>query len=67
MALRCAMTAESAFDEGGVTFRYKDHRRDGADRQQVMTLAPTSSFLRAASIVSVTTVCLPSCVSNKEF
>ena len=28
-----------AFDEGGVTFRYKDYRRSGADRQQVMTLA----------------------------
>jgi Putative transposase len=27
-----------AFDETGVTFRYKDYRRDGADRQQVMTL-----------------------------
>lgn len=26
------------FDEAGVTFRYKDYRRDGADRQQVMTL-----------------------------
>jgi hypothetical protein len=29
-----------AFDETGVTFRYKNYRRDGADRQQVMTLAP---------------------------
>jgi hypothetical protein len=27
-----------AFDEAGVTFRYKDYRRNGADRQQVMTL-----------------------------
>jgi Putative transposase/Transposase zinc-binding domain len=27
-----------AFDETGVAFRYKDYRRDGADRQQVMTL-----------------------------
>ncbi|MGF7156061.1 hypothetical protein GGR40_003856 [Novosphingobium gossypii] len=25
------------FDEGGVAFRYKDYRRGGADRQQVMT------------------------------
>ena len=25
-----------AFDERGVTFRYKDYRRDGADRYQVM-------------------------------
>lgn len=34
-----------AFDKSGVTFRYKDYRRDGADRQQVMTLA-TDEFLR---------------------
>jgi hypothetical protein len=34
-----------AFDESGVTFRYKDYRRDGADRQQVMTLA-TDEFIR---------------------
>ena len=34
-----------AFDEAGVTFRYKDYRRDGADRQQVMTLA-TDEFIR---------------------
>lgn len=27
------------FDEAGVTFRYKDYRRNGADMQQVMTLA----------------------------
>jgi hypothetical protein len=27
-----------SLDERGVTFRYKDYRRDGADRQQVMTL-----------------------------
>lgn len=27
------------FDEAGVTFRYKDDRRGGTDRQQVMTLA----------------------------
>ncbi|GLS21578.1 putative transposase y4qJ [Labrys miyagiensis] len=33
------------FDESGVTFRYKDYRRDGADRQQVMTLA-TPEFIR---------------------
>jgi hypothetical protein len=33
------------FDESGVTFRYKDYRRDGADRQQVMTLA-TDEFIR---------------------
>jgi hypothetical protein len=33
------------FDKSGVTFRYKDYRRDGADRQQVMTLA-TDEFIR---------------------
>ena len=33
------------FDETGVTFRYKDYRRDGADRQQTMTLA-ADEFLR---------------------
>jgi hypothetical protein len=33
------------FDESGVTFRYKDYRRDGVDRQQVMTLA-TDEFIR---------------------
>ena len=27
-----------AFDEAGVTFRYKDYRRSGSQRQQVMTL-----------------------------
>jgi hypothetical protein len=34
-----------AFDESGVTFRYKDYRRDGVDRQQVMTLGP-DEFIR---------------------
>ena len=34
-----------AFDEGGVTFRYKDYRRDGAERHAVMTLA-TDEFIR---------------------
>jgi hypothetical protein len=34
-----------AFDETGVTFRYKDYRRTGADRQQVMTLA-ADAFIR---------------------
>ena len=32
-------------DESGVTFRYKDYRREGADRQQLMTLA-TDEFIR---------------------
>jgi hypothetical protein len=34
-----------AFDETGVTMYYKDYRRDGADRQRVMTL-PTDEFIR---------------------
>ncbi|QBM76661.1 IS91 family transposase [Sphingomonas sp. AAP5] len=34
-----------AFDEAGVTMRYKDYRRVGADRQEVMTLA-TDEFIR---------------------
>ncbi|MER9627707.1 IS91 family transposase [Mesorhizobium sp. M0296] len=34
-----------AFDKSGVTFRYKDYRHDGADRQQVMVLA-TDEFIR---------------------
>jgi len=34
-----------AFDEASVTFRYKDYRRDGAGRRQVMTLA-TDEFIR---------------------
>ena len=33
------------FDETGVTFCYKDYRRDGVERQQVMTLA-TDEFIR---------------------
>lgn len=33
------------YDEDGVTFRYKDYRRGGADRQQVMTLA-ADEFIR---------------------
>jgi Putative transposase/Transposase zinc-binding domain len=34
-----------AFDERGVTMRYKDYRRSGPDRQQVMTLT-TDEFIR---------------------
>jgi hypothetical protein len=34
-----------ACDETGVTFRYKDYRRDGGERQHVMTLA-TDEFIR---------------------
>jgi hypothetical protein len=34
-----------ALDERGVTFGYKDYRRDGAERQRVMTLA-TDEFIR---------------------
>lgn len=34
-----------AFDESSVTFRYKDYRRDGADRQRIMTLS-ANEFIR---------------------
>jgi hypothetical protein len=34
-----------AFDKTDVTFRYKNYRRDGCDRQQVMTLA-VDEFIR---------------------
>jgi hypothetical protein len=34
-----------AFDSTGVTFRYKDYRRDGADRQRIMTLS-ADEFIR---------------------
>ena len=34
-----------ALDETGVTFRYKDYRRDGSDRQRIMTLA-SDEFIR---------------------
>ena len=34
-----------AFDASGITFRYKDYRRDGTDRQQVMTLG-SDEFIR---------------------
>ncbi|WP_366664141.1 transposase [Mesorhizobium sp.] len=33
------------FDKNSVTFRYKDYRRPGAERQQVMTIA-TDEFIR---------------------
>ena len=33
------------FDKAGVTFRYKDYRRDGADRQQTMTIS-ADEFIR---------------------
>jgi len=33
------------FENGQVTFRYKDYRRSGTERQQVMTLA-THEFIR---------------------
>jgi len=35
----------TAFDETGVTFRYKDYRREAADRQRTMTLSP-DEFIR---------------------
>jgi len=34
-----------SLDEGGVTFRFKDYRRDGADRYRTMTLT-TDEFIR---------------------
>ena len=34
-----------SFDESGVTLRYKDYRRQGPERQQVMTLS-TDEFIR---------------------
>ncbi|HEY0419993.1 MAG TPA: IS91 family transposase, partial [Acetobacteraceae bacterium] len=34
-----------SLDERGVTFRYKDYRRDGTDRQRTMTLSP-DEFIR---------------------
>jgi hypothetical protein len=34
-----------AFDAAGITFRYKDYRRDGVGRQRVMTLG-TDEFIR---------------------
>jgi hypothetical protein len=34
-----------SLDEAGVTFRYKDYRRDGAERYRTMTLA-TDDFIR---------------------
>ena len=34
-----------SMDEAGITFRYKDYRRDGAERYQTMTLAP-AEFIR---------------------
>jgi hypothetical protein len=34
-----------AFDEAGVSLRYKDYRRDGADRQRIMTLS-AEEFIR---------------------
>ena len=34
-----------ALDDNGVTFRFKDYRRDGAERYGTMTLA-TGEFIR---------------------
>src|SRR3546814_7874689 len=41
----CSSDLLLRFDEEGVTFRYKDYRKSGAGRQQVMTLA-ADEFLR---------------------
>ena len=35
----------TALDERGVTFRYKDYRRDGAERYRTMTIS-TGEFIR---------------------
>jgi hypothetical protein len=35
----------TAFDQNGVTFRYKDYRADGRARYKLMTLA-TDEFIR---------------------
>jgi hypothetical protein len=55
-----------AFDPSGVTFRYKNYRRNGLERQQVMKLAThefiaasCSTSCRAGSTASVTTACSP--------
>src|SRR5580704_3803826 len=54
-----------AFNEASVTFRYKDYRRNGEDRQQVMTASTSSSAAscftscHAGSTASVTTACSP--------
>jgi hypothetical protein len=55
-----------ACDRTGVTFRWKDYRAEGRDRQKVMTLA-TAEFirrflihvLRTASTASATMACSP--------
>ena len=55
-----------AFDQNGVTFRYKDYRADGRARYKLMTLA-TDEFIRRflshvlpkGSTASATTACSP--------
>ena len=55
-----------ACDRAGVTFRWKDYRAEGRDRQKVMTLA-TGEFIRRflihvlppASTASATMACSP--------
>jgi len=55
-----------SIDEAGVSFRYKDYRRIGPERQQVMTLEP-HEFIRRfllhvlprGSTASAITVCSP--------
>jgi hypothetical protein len=60
-----------AFNETGVTFRYKDYRRDGADRQRTVTLtlmnssaSSCSTFCRKVSIVSVIMASSPAAVER---
>ena len=59
-----------ACDRTGVTFRWKDYRAEGRDRQKVMTL-DTDEFIRRflihvlppASTASVTTACSPAALA----
>ena len=55
-----------AYDETSVTFRYKDYRRDGPERQRVIRSRRTSSYAvsssmscRMASTASAITACSP--------
>jgi hypothetical protein len=46
-----------SLDETGVTFRYKDYRRDGAERYRTMTLASCCTCCREASAGAGITAC----------
>jgi hypothetical protein len=49
-----------SLDETGVTFRYKDYRRSGSQRQQVMTLEP-HELIRASLAILVCRSGRPMC------